>query len=50
MLDKQEAVFENEIIRHVRFKEEMTIVIDAKRNIGVVYKPGVKVDEDKIRM
>ena len=50
ILDKQEAVFENEIIRHVRFKEEMTIVIDAKRNTGVVYKPGVKVDEDKIRM
>jgi len=50
MLDKQEAVFENEVIRHVRFKEEMTIIIDAKRNTGVVYKPGINVDEDKIRM
>jgi len=50
MLDKKEAVFENDIIRHIRFEEEMTIVIDAKRNMGVVYKPGVEVDESKIRM
>jgi len=49
-LDKQEAVFENEFVCHVRFKEDITIVIDAKRNLGVVYKPGVKIDESKVRM
>ena len=49
-LDQQEAVFENEAVRHVRFEDEFTIVIDAKRNTGVVYKPGIKMDEDMFRM
>lgn len=49
-LDKQETIFENEYIRHVRFKDDFTIVIDGKRNLGVVYKPGVEVDETMLRM
>ncbi|NOY51558.1 MAG: phosphoenolpyruvate synthase [Chlorobi bacterium] len=49
-LDKQEAVFENDAIRHVRFKDEMNVILDAKRNTGVVYKPGVEIDENLIRM
>lgn len=50
LLDKQVAVFENEIIRHISFKEDITIVVDGKRNLGVVYKPGVEVDETMLRM
>lgn len=49
-LDKQKAVFENEYVRHVRFEEDFTIVIDAKSNLGVIYKPGVEIDESKVRM
>lgn len=49
-LDAQETVFENEAIRHVRFKEEMSIILDAKRNTGVIYKPGIEIDENKVRM
>ncbi len=41
-LDQQEAVFENEVVRHVRFEKPLTIMIDGKQNIGVVLKPGVK--------
>jgi hypothetical protein len=40
-LDSQEAVFENDTIRHVRFKEPMTIMIDGKHSRGIVLKPGV---------
>lgn len=38
-LDEQPAVFENELVRHVRFKNPFTIKIDGKKNLGVVYKP-----------
>ncbi len=41
-LDKTEAVFENEIIRHVRFKKPLVIKIDGKKSLGVVFKPGKK--------
>lgn len=49
-LDNQPAVFENDAVRHVRFEEEMNIILDAKRNTGVIYKPGIKIDENLIRM
>ncbi len=42
-LDRQKAIFENEVIRHVRFKKPMTIMIDGKQNLGVILKPGVSV-------
>ncbi len=40
-LNSQPAVYEDEYIRHVRFSHEVRIEIDGKKNIGVVYKPGV---------
>ena len=45
-LDKQKAVFENDIVRHVRFDEPMRIIIDGKRNLGVINKPGVEIIPD----
>jgi hypothetical protein len=39
-LDQQPAVFENEVIRHVRFEQPLQIIIDGKKNYGVVLKPG----------
>lgn len=38
-LDKADSIFENEILRCVRFEKPLTIKIDGKRNLGVVYKP-----------
>jgi len=37
-LDKQPAVFENEVIRHVNFPQSLCIKIDGKKNLGVVEK------------
>lgn len=41
-MNQQTAEFENDIIRHIKFDEPMTIIIDGKQNIGVIYKPGYK--------
>lgn len=38
-LDKQPAVFENEIVRHVQFSKPLAIKIDGKKNLGIVLKP-----------
>lgn len=35
-------VQENEFLRHIRFGSELTIKIDGKRNVGVIYKHGVE--------
>ena len=37
-LSKQEAVKETDFIRHVRFGSPIKIVIDGKKNLGVVFK------------
>ncbi len=38
-LDKQAALYEDKYIRHVRFKKNIKVLIDGKKNIGVVLKP-----------
>ncbi len=38
-LDAQKAVFENEYIRHIRFKSHLSIKIDGKSNTGLVLLP-----------
>jgi CheY-like chemotaxis protein len=38
-LSGQEAVYEDEHIRHVRFERPLNILIDGRRNLGVVMKP-----------
>jgi hypothetical protein len=40
-LNAQEVVYEDHYIRHVRFAEEITVVIDGKRNKGIILKDGV---------
>ncbi|MCK4664162.1 MAG: response regulator [Bacteroidales bacterium] len=37
-LGKLKAYFEDEFIRHIRFDTEISIQIDGKNNIGVIYK------------
>jgi len=41
-LNEHEAVYENEYLRHIRFKEPMTIVIEGKTNRAAIYKEGVE--------
>jgi len=38
-LNAQEAVFENEYIRHIRFENSLSIKLDGKNKIGVVLLP-----------
>ncbi|MCF8364760.1 MAG: phosphoenolpyruvate synthase [Bacteroidales bacterium] len=44
-LQKFEAIYEDEFIRHIRFKKPVVIKIDGKKKIGVV----MKMDEKKCR-
>jgi hypothetical protein len=37
-LNKQRVIFEDENIRHVRFKHPLTIIIEGKNNRAVIYK------------
>ena len=39
-LDKQEAVHEDDMLRHVKFDHQLVIKIDGKSNKGVIMKPG----------
>jgi hypothetical protein len=39
-LDSQPAIYENDVVRHVRFEEPLEVAIDGKQNFGVVLKPG----------
>lgn len=38
-LGSQPAVYEDEFIRHIRFKFPIVVMIDGKKNLGVVMKP-----------
>ncbi|MBK7030585.1 MAG: phosphoenolpyruvate synthase [Bacteroidales bacterium] len=39
-LNKFPAIYEDELVRHVRFDEEILVMINARNNLGVVMKPG----------
>jgi hypothetical protein len=39
-LNKQEAVYEDEYLRHIRFDEPLTIVIEGKTNRAAIFKEG----------
>ncbi|MBW6491508.1 MAG: phosphoenolpyruvate synthase [Lentimicrobium sp.] len=39
-LSKEKAFYEDEVIRHVRFEQPLVIMIDGKKNLGVIMKPG----------
>ena len=39
-LNSQPSVYENEYIRHIRFKEPLIVRIDGKTGRGVICKPG----------
>jgi len=43
-LDSQEAVYEDEFVRQVRFDKPLKIFIDGKKRKGIVLKPGEEVE------
>ena len=38
-LSSQPCVYEDEYLRHVRFKRPLTVKIDGKNNVGIIFKP-----------
>lgn len=38
-LNQQPAFYEDEVIRHVRFNNPLMVMIDGKKNLGVILKP-----------
>lgn len=46
ILDQQAAIYEDDFIRHIRFKRPTTIKIDGKSGKGVVYLPDNLVTEE----
>jgi len=41
-LNEFEAVYENKYLRHVRFKQDLNIIIEGKNNKAVIFKEGYK--------
>ncbi|MFW5877910.1 MAG: PEP/pyruvate-binding domain-containing protein, partial [bacterium] len=41
-LKKQPAIYEDDLIRHIRFSKPLKILIDGRTNTGVIYKPKSK--------
>ncbi len=40
-LNQQEAVYEDEFVRHIRFDSEILIKIDGRKNKGIILKPSL---------
>lgn len=43
-LNKQPAIFEDDYLRHICFKEPLTIIIEGKSNKAAIYKEGFKLN------
>lgn len=41
-LSEAETVFEDDLLRHVRFHQPLTVMIDSRKKTGVIMKPDVK--------
>ncbi len=44
-LNKQEAVYEDEFLRHICFKEPLTIIIEGKNNKAAIFKAGYSAED-----
>ncbi|MDD3736617.1 MAG: PEP/pyruvate-binding domain-containing protein [Bacteroidales bacterium] len=43
-LSGAETVFEDDLLRHVRFAEPLSVMIDGKKKTGVIMKPGHRIE------
>jgi hypothetical protein len=41
-LNRQRAIYEDDYLRHVRFKEPLTVIIEGKSNKAAIFKEGFK--------
>jgi hypothetical protein len=41
-LSEAETVFEDDLLRHVRFQQPLNVMIDSRKKIGVIMKPGAE--------
>jgi len=46
-LNKQKATYEDEYLRHINFKNFLTILVDGKSNKAVIYKEGFVLKENE---
>ena len=46
-LNKQEAVYEDEFLRHIQFKKPLAIIIEGKNNRAAIYKSGFQFDTNQ---
>jgi hypothetical protein len=49
-LDKQKACYEDEYLRHICFKEPLTIVIEGKSNKAAIFKKGYKISKSNDKL
>jgi len=49
-LNKQEAVYEDTYLRHIQFKEPLSIIIEGKSNKAAIYKEGIKPKKKQISL
>jgi hypothetical protein len=42
-LEQQEVYYEDDYIRHIRFEQSLNIIIDGRKNRGMILKPGEEV-------
>ena len=42
-LEQQEVYYEDDFIRHIRFEQSLNIIIDGRKNRGMILKPGEEV-------
>lgn len=46
-LNKKDAVYEDDFLRHIRFNKPLTVIIEGKNNKAAIYKSGFKFEENK---
>ena len=44
-LNEQKAVYEDEFLRHICFKEALTVIIEGKNNKAAIFKEGYSVED-----
>ena len=44
-LNKQEALYEDEFLRHICFKEPLTVIIEGKNNKAAIFKEGFSIED-----
>jgi len=42
-LNKMDAVYEDEYVRHIRFKEYLTVIIEGRKNRALILKEGINI-------